>query len=205
MKYLRTNKSLNRHVSWQKNKHKSDKQNKAQACFSSYVPDSHIYYILKTFLPVAPDYRAGPAPSQEGGGHIRNSDARLALWSVNKTIFLPVEGRFTLGFVFGGGDWALRCSQGLEILMYVWARRSTRLWEGKPTEETSTPKDILFFCLCKQTVFLVNWGVRLGGGFNPISLPWIFGCTIYLEPKDAEESVVGHHTRHFCCCSVKLW
>lgn len=32
-------------------------KNKSQALFASYVPDSHIHYILKTFLPPAPDYR----------------------------------------------------------------------------------------------------------------------------------------------------
>lgn len=84
-----------------KNKHKSDKQNKAQACFSSYVPDSHIYYILKTFLPAAPDYRAEPAPSRRAHQKFRRTTRPLIGKQNN---FPPSGGEIYFGVCFRRGS-----------------------------------------------------------------------------------------------------
>lgn len=46
-----------RTFNFETNTNKSNKK-KSQALFASYVPDSHKYYISKTFLPPAPDNRA---------------------------------------------------------------------------------------------------------------------------------------------------
>ena len=45
-----------RTFNFENNTNKSN-QKKSQVLFASYVPDSHKYYISKTFLPPAPDYR----------------------------------------------------------------------------------------------------------------------------------------------------
>lgn len=136
----------------------ADKQNKANR---QTKQSTGVFLTIRTWLPYLlhfKDFLTSSTWLQSRASSLSESASeiltRLAL--IGKQNNFPHRGgRFTLGFFFGGGDWALCCSQCCEILRYVWAGGSTRLWEGKPTEETLTP--LRMFCfLPLYTSFPVN-------------------------------------------------
>ena len=55
---LQSSKKQKEHVTSQRKNTKRPNKKKSQASSASYVPDSHKYYTLETFLPPAPDSRA---------------------------------------------------------------------------------------------------------------------------------------------------
>lgn len=122
---------------WAGNKQTQIRQTKqSTSMFLTYVPDSHIYYIFKTFLPVAPDYRAGPAPPRR---------AHQKFWRTTRPLigkqnnFPPSGGKIYFGFCFRRGRLGSLLQPGLWNTHVCLGQRVHKTGRGKANRGNINP------------------------------------------------------------------